>query len=186
MNKKPKVGVANAVAYTGDIARIVPIQASIANRDYHAPVNPRVNITGEIGGTMLNSIEAALAAIRLHEYLDQEGCEVNIFIGNRLDGESAGVAIYAALWSALHVVPLNQEICCTGIVGVEAETVERVEGIVEKLECAREAGMKGILLPIENMSEVGLDFNLMDMYIKPCMMLEEVITGMSYTKNCNS
>jgi ATP-dependent Lon protease len=86
---------------------------------------------------------------------------INVVGGGNIDGPSAGLAIFLALYSAVTKTPLPQDVAVTGELSIQGK-VRAVGGVVEKLYAAREAGMRSVLLPKENVREVdgglaGLD-----------------------------
>jgi ATP-dependent Lon protease len=78
---------------------------------------------------------------------------VNVVGGGNIDGPSAGLAFFLALYSALTRRPLPQDVAVTGEVSL-AGNVRAVGGVVEKLYAARAAGMRAIVLPRENAREI--------------------------------
>ncbi|MGH7728823.1 MAG: Lon family ATP-dependent protease [Vulcanimicrobiaceae bacterium] len=96
-----------------------------------------------------SSVVRALAGV---DPLDFD-LHVNVVGGGNLDGPSAGVAIFLALYSALAKVPLPQDVAVTGEISI-AGKVRAVGGIVEKLFAARQAGMRLVLVPRENAREL--------------------------------
>jgi len=78
---------------------------------------------------------------------------VNVVGGGNIDGPSAGLAIFLALYSAILKVPLPQDVAVTGELSI-AGHIRPVGGIVEKLYAARQAGMRRVLVPRENARDV--------------------------------
>ena len=78
---------------------------------------------------------------------------VNVIGGGAVDGPSAGLAVFAALYSALKREPLPQDVALTGEVGIQGR-VRPVGGIPEKIFAARMAGMRRVVVPSENMKDV--------------------------------
>ena len=78
---------------------------------------------------------------------------INVVGGGNIDGPSAGLAIFLALYSAVTKTPLPQDVAMTGELSIQGK-VRAVGGIVEKLYAARQAGMRRVLIPKENAREV--------------------------------
>ncbi|HEU5480998.1 MAG TPA: S16 family serine protease, partial [Candidatus Tumulicola sp.] len=78
---------------------------------------------------------------------------VNVVGGGNIDGPSAGLAIFLALYSAITKTPLPQDVAITGELSIQGK-VRAVGGIVEKLYAARQAGMRRVVVPKENAREV--------------------------------
>lgn len=75
---------------------------------------------------------------------------VNFPGGYPADGPSAGIAVFAALYSAVHKIPIPDTIAMTGELSPRG-TVLPVGGVAQKLEAAEKAGIKTVLLPRENL-----------------------------------
>jgi ATP-dependent Lon protease len=79
---------------------------------------------------------------------------VNVIGGGNIDGPSAGLAIFLALYSAITKTPLAQDIAVTGELSI-AGKIRPVGGVIEKLYAARQAGMRIVVIPRENLREAG-------------------------------
>ena len=71
---------------------------------------------------------------------------INVVGGGNIDGPSAGLAIFLALYSAVTKTPLPQDVAMTGELSIQGK-VRAVGGIIEKLYAARQAGMRRVLVP---------------------------------------
>ncbi len=89
---------------------------------------------------------------------------VNVVGGGAIDGPSAGLAVFACLYSALRTVPIPQDVAMTGEVGISG-TVRPVGGVPEKLYAARAAGMRAALVPRENEHDVPTDLRGMEVIL---------------------
>lgn len=111
----------------------------------------------ETAGTMAkDSVFNAASVLRTLTGVDiaEFDLHINVVGGGNIDGPSAGLAIFLALYSAVTKEPLPQDVAVTGEVSIQGK-VRAVGGIVEKLYAARQAGMRRVLLPKENAREVG-------------------------------
>lgn len=109
----------------------------------------------ETAGSMAkDSVFNAAAVLRrvAGENVADYDLHVNVVGGGRIDGPSAGAAILVAIISAIKGIPVRQDIAVTGEVSIQGK-VKAVGGIVEKIHGARQAGMRMILLPKENLTE---------------------------------
>ncbi|HEY0798669.1 MAG TPA: S16 family serine protease, partial [Candidatus Baltobacteraceae bacterium] len=79
---------------------------------------------------------------------------VNVVGGGNIDGPSAGLAIFFALYSALTKTRLVQDIALTGELSIQGK-VRPVGGILEKIYAARQAGMRVMIIPKENEREIA-------------------------------
>ncbi len=74
---------------------------------------------------------------------------LNFPCGVPVDGPSAGVGMAVAIYSALYNIQVNPVVAMTGELSARGE-IRPVGGIIPKLEAAREAGVKKVLLPRDN------------------------------------
>ena len=110
----------------------------------------------ETAGSMArDSVFNATSAIRTLTGIDPADSDlhVNVVGGGNIDGPSAGLAIFLALYSALARVRLPQDVAITGEVSIGGK-VRGVGGAVEKVHAARQAGMRAVLIPRENLRDV--------------------------------
>ncbi|HEY2473458.1 MAG TPA: Lon family ATP-dependent protease [Candidatus Cybelea sp.] len=77
---------------------------------------------------------------------------INVVGGGNIDGPSAGLAIFLALYSAVTKTPLPQDVAMTGELTIGGK-IRGVGGIPEKVYAARQAGMRRVLVPKENLRE---------------------------------
>ena len=78
---------------------------------------------------------------------------VNFVGGGNIDGPSAGCAITTALISAVTGKAVRQDIAMTGEISIQG-LVKPVGGVFEKAYGARQAGMKGMVIPEENQRDI--------------------------------
>jgi ATP-dependent Lon protease len=107
------------------------------------------------GSMAKDSVFNATSVLRAMTGLDTADFDlhINVVGGGNIDGPSAGLAIFLALYSAVTRTPLPQDVAVTGELSIQGK-VRAVGGIVEKLYTARQAGMRTVLLPRENLREV--------------------------------
>jgi len=103
------------------------------------------------------SVVRALAAVDPADF----DLHVNVVGGGAVDGPSAGLAVFAALYSALRKESVPQDVALTGEVGIQGR-VRPVGGIPEKLFAARMAGMRRVVVPKENDKDVPTDLGGME------------------------
>ena len=78
---------------------------------------------------------------------------INFVGGGNIDGPSAGCAITTVLISAITNTPVRQDLAITGEISVQGN-VKPVGGVFEKAYGAKQAGMKGIIIPKENEKDI--------------------------------
>jgi ATP-dependent Lon protease len=158
--KRPATGTAVGLAWTpvgGDILRIEATRM---------PGNGQLKITGHLGEVMKESVEIAVSHIR-HNYklynvnpeiFKTEDLHIHFPAGAvPKDGPSAGVTITTALISLLSgkngIRPAGR-IAMTGEMTLKGEVLP-VGGIREKILAAYSAGVKTVILPHKNQSDIS-------------------------------
>jgi ATP-dependent Lon protease len=107
------------------------------------------------GSMAKDSVFNAAAVVRkaTGEDLSNWDIHVNIVGGGKIDGPSAGVAIYLAMISAIQGRPIRQDVAITGEVSIRGQ-VKAIGGVYEKIYGAKQAGMSRVILPEENRGDV--------------------------------
>ncbi len=140
-----------------------------------------VRFNDAAGSMAKDSVFNAAAVLRAVTGMDTANYDlhINVIGGGNIDGPSAGLAIFLALYSALTKVPLPQDVAITGELSIQGK-VRPVGGIVEKLYAARQAGMRAILIPKENMREI--DRSLAGIEVIPIASVEQAFRALSLHK----
>lgn len=122
-----------------------------------------VRFNDTAGSMAKDSVFNAASVVRALTGLDPADFDVHVNVvgGGNIDGPSAGLAIFLALYSALTKTPLPQDVAMTGELSIQGK-VRAVGGVTEKLYAARQAGMRRLIVPAENAREIdaglaGLD-----------------------------
>ncbi len=148
----PMVGVATGLAWTpvgGDVLFIEVITM---------PGNEKVEITGQLGDVMKESVRAAFSFIKAnHETLgipveQFKNIDLHIHIPEGAipkDGPSAGVTVATAIFSALANRPISNKIAMTGEITLRGRVLT-VGGVKEKLLAAHRAGIFEVIMPEDN------------------------------------
>lgn len=103
------------------------------------------------GSMTKDSVFNAASVIRRATDQDLSNWDVHINVvgGGKIDGPSAGVAIYLAMISAIQNRPIRQDVAITGEVSIRGN-VKAIGGVYEKIYGAKQAGMTRVVLPHEN------------------------------------
>jgi ATP-dependent Lon protease len=114
-----------------------------------------VRFNDTAGSMARDSVFNATSVVRALAGVDPADFDlhVNVIGGGAVDGPSAGLAVFAALYSALRSEPVPQDVALTGEVGIQGR-VRPVGGIPEKIFAARMAGMRRVVIPKENVKDV--------------------------------
>src|ERR1700736_4861066 len=148
-----EVGKAHGLGVIQYVGSIVEIEAAVFPARAERKGTVRFNDTA--GSMARDAVFNATSVIRAVAGIDpaEHDLHVNVVGGGNIDGPSAGLAFFLALYSALVRAPLPQDVAVTGEVSL-AGNVRGVGGIVEKLYAARQAGVRAILVPKENAPEL--------------------------------
>jgi ATP-dependent Lon protease len=175
-----RIGVANGLAYTSAGGEVLEIEVSTV------PGRGRLQLTGTLGDVMKESATAALSYARsraeaLHlerDFHKTRDLHVHIPTGaTPKDGPSAGIAIAAAIVSALTGVPLRGDVAMTGEITLRGRVLP-IGGLKEKAVAAFRVGVRHVVIPWQNerdLSEVpvevrdGLSFH-------PVRTMDDVLT----------
>ena len=126
------------------------------------PGGGTLTLTGQLGDVMKESAHAALSWVRANadRYgVDPgfyEAAEVHLHVpagGIAKDGPSGGVAMVAALVSALTGHAVRRNLAMTGEITLSGDVLA-VGGVKEKVLAARRLGLAGVILPNANAKEV--------------------------------
>lgn len=156
IEKKPEIGLANGLAWTEVGGEVLPIEA------IHMRGKGNLILTGQLGDVMKESAQAAFSFIKsrsaqLGITYNFSEIDVHIHIPKGAipkDGPSAGITMASALASSLSGIPLRQDIAMTGEITVRGRVLP-VGGIKEKLLAAYSAGIKEVIIPKENESDLS-------------------------------
>ncbi|MEG3069259.1 MAG: S16 family serine protease [Syntrophaceticus schinkii] len=150
---KGEVGRAFGLAVAGFQGTIIEIEAIAFPAVKERRGTVRFN---DAAGTMAkDSVFNALAVYRHVTGRDAADFDihVNIVGGGRVEGPSAGAAIFLAIYSAIEGIPLRQDVAVTGELSIQGH-VRGVGGVTEKIYGARQVGIKKVLVPRENSREL--------------------------------
>lgn len=194
VNDEPQIGYVNGLAVYGpNMGTLLEIEAT-------ASVAPdgkgRVTITGiveeeEIGSRdgrtikrksmAKSSIDNVLTVVKRYLDIDPENYDIHLNFpgGTPIDGPSAGITITAAIYSAITNTYMDNKVAMTGEVSIRGK-IKAVGGIIAKVEAAKNAGAKRVIIPKENWQEI---FNTFDIEVIPVEDVREAINIASIKQN---
>ncbi len=119
----------------------------------------RVRFNDTAGSMARDSVFNAASVIRSEfgENIYDFDLHINFIGGGKVEGPSAGAAIYLAVLSALKTIPVRQDIAVTGEISLQGR-VKPVGGLHEKIHAAWQAGIKKILIPYDNREDLADDW----------------------------
>lgn len=115
----------------------------------------RVRFNDTAGSMAKDSVFNAASVFRAvtGQQLDDFDVHVNVIGGGNIDGPSAGVAILTAIISAVQGLPVPQDIAVTGEISLRGK-VKAVGGLHAKIYGAKQAGVKTVYVPKDNMDNL--------------------------------
>lgn len=153
---KDEVGVVNGLAWTSVGGEMLKVEA------VKMPGTGKLELTGSLGDVMKESARTAYSYIRsISEALPLDmdfykNTDIHIHFPEGAvpkDGPSAGIAITTAVVSALTGIPVSADIAMTGEVTLTGNVLP-IGGLKEKTMAAYRNGIKTVLIPEENVSDL--------------------------------
>ena len=137
-----------------------------------APGQGRVRFNETAGSMARDSVFNAASVIRgqFGESIYNYDLHINFIGGGKVDGPSAGAAIYLAILSAIKGIAIRQDIAVSGEISIRGR-VKAVGGLHEKIQAARQAGVKKVLIPYDNRED--LKSKEMGLEIIPIAFIQE-------------
>ncbi|MFO7154362.1 MAG: ATP-dependent protease LonB [Caldicoprobacter oshimai] len=187
---KPRVGCVNGLAvYGAHLGTIMEVEASAMPAGKGKGM---VTVTGiideeEMGSegkrmrrksTARDSVENVLTAVRKWLGVNPRDYDIHLNFpgGIPVDGPSAGIAMAVAVYSAITGQPVDGRVAMTGEVSILG-VVKPVGGIAAKIEAAVQAGVKKVIIPMENWQETFKNYSIS---IVPVERIEQVIEHAMY------
>ncbi|WP_228015718.1 endopeptidase La [Leptolyngbya ectocarpi] len=150
--QRPQPGVATGLAWTLAGGDVLFVEAVLL------PQLREVTLTGQLGDVMEESVQIARSYIWAHA--EALGIELSLLKSNGLhlhvpagaipkDGPSAGVTMLTAIASLLLNQAVRTDTAMTGEIDLSGDVLP-VGGIREKVLAAHRAGIRRVLLPLQN------------------------------------
>lgn len=151
INASDEVGICKGLAWTAVGGTTLDVEVNILKG------KGNFKITGNVGKVMEESYNAALSYIRanadeLGVNIDFENTDVHIHIpegATPKDGPSAGITMATAMVSAMTKTPVRADIAMTGEISIRGKVMP-IGGLKEKVLAAKRAGVKKVIIPVEN------------------------------------
>ena len=154
--KKPQVGLVRGLAWTSVGGTTLEIEVNVLEG------KGGFVLTGKLGDVMKESAQTALTYVRSicgkklgADYFEEHTLHIHIPEGAvPKDGPSAGITMATAIYSAVMKVPVVPELAMTGEVTIRGRVLP-IGGLKEKLLAAKQIGVKKVLVPAANESDVA-------------------------------
>ena len=156
IEEENRVGVVTGLAWTEVGGEILKIESAVM------PGKGKMQITGKLGDVMQESVKAAKSYIRsksldygiIPPIFDKKDFHIHVPEGaTPKDGPSAGIGMVTSIISSITEIPVNKDVAMTGEITLRG-LVLPIGGVKEKLLAAHRAGIKKVLIPIENKKDL--------------------------------
>ena len=156
IEEENRIGVVTGLAWTEVGGEILKIETAVM------PGKGKMQITGKLGDVMQESVKAAKSYIRsksldygiIPPIFDKKDFHIHVPEGaTPKDGPSAGVGMVTSIISAITEIPVNKDVAMTGEITLRG-LVLPIGGLKEKLLAAHRAGIKKVLIPMENKKDL--------------------------------
>ena len=174
-----QIGQVTGLAWTQVGGELLTIETSAI------PGSGKVIKTGSLGDVMQESIQAALTVVRSRaqllgirrDFYQENDLHIHVPEGaTPKDGPSAGVGMCTALVSVFTNIAVKADVAMTGEITLRGQVL-KIGGLKEKLLAAHRGGIKTVIIPHDNASDLKeIPDNIKaDLNICPVKWIDEVL-----------
>ncbi|MEG7280851.1 ATP-dependent protease LonB [Bacillus sp. 0909A] len=165
IGSSPQIGIVNGLAVYGpNSGSLLEIEVNVTP----AQDKGSINITGiaeeeSIGSQSKSirrksmakgSVENVLTVLRTMGMKPSDyDIHINFPGGIPIDGPSAGIAMAAGIFSAVHKIPIDNTVAMTGEISLNG-LVKPIGGVIPKIKAAKQSGAKKVIIPYENQQSI--------------------------------
>ncbi|MDO4542649.1 MAG: S16 family serine protease, partial [Bacillota bacterium] len=183
MPKRPQIGLAVGLGVgQGGEGSILPVEALVMDGEGKRLISGIVD-EEELGGNghklirrsmAQNSWENVITVLKQKVGADWENLDFHISFpgGAPVDGPSAGVTMATVLYSALTDKTVDNLTAMTGEISIHGNILP-VGGVTAKIEAARKAGAKRVIIPYDNDQE---QYHDLDIEVIPVQSFDQVLS----------
>ena len=155
-SKKAEVGIVRGLAWTSVGGDTLEIEVNVM------PGKGEIQLTGKLGDVMKESAMTALSYVRSvgkeykvsPEFFKENDFHIHVPEGAvPKDGPSAGITMATAILSAVTGKKIDPLVAMTGEITLRGRVLP-IGGLKEKILAAKNAGIKKVLVPVENQKDV--------------------------------
>ncbi len=151
-----EIGIVNGLAWTSVGGEMLEIESAVLDG------SGKLELTGSLGDVMVESAKTAVSFIRSRadeleinkDFYKNRDIHIHVPDGaTPKDGPSAGVTIATSLVSALTGKKVRSDVAMTGEITLRGRVLP-IGGLKEKSMAAYRAGIKTVIIPYENVSDL--------------------------------
>ena len=149
---EPAVGRIYGIGLSGYLGTLIELEAIAFPV---AGEQGRIRFNDTAGSMTKDSVANAAAVFRKENghSLGEYDLHINIIGGGKVDGPSAGAAIFLAITSAVFNRPVLQDVAISGEISIQGR-IKPVGGIYQKIIGAQKAGIRTVLIPSANQLDI--------------------------------